>query len=110
MTFLGMGPLEILLILLVAFVVMGPDRMFDAARLLGKATKEARRFAEEMPSLSLDDEPVAVPERPKASQGEGPDPGVPEAEAETAETPVAFQPTKSGEPPIEPEGQAQEKT
>ena len=31
MTFLGMGPLEVMIILVVAFIVLGPQRMMDAA-------------------------------------------------------------------------------
>ena len=44
MTFLGMGTMEILIILLVAFIFLGPERMVDAARTLGKWTGELRRM------------------------------------------------------------------
>ncbi len=44
MSFLGMGTLEILIILLVAFIFLGPERMIDAARTLGKWTGELRRM------------------------------------------------------------------
>ena len=40
MNILGMGPLEVLVIALIAFILLGPQRMVDAARLMGKATKE----------------------------------------------------------------------
>ena len=46
MTFLGMGPLEVMIILVVAFIVLGPQRMMDAAKLLGKATREVRRMSQ----------------------------------------------------------------
>ena len=46
MTFLGVGPLEVMIILLVAFIVLGPQRMMDAAKLLGKATREVRRMSQ----------------------------------------------------------------
>ena len=46
MTFLGMGPLEVMIILVVAFIVLGPQRMIDAAKLLGKATQEVRRMSQ----------------------------------------------------------------
>ena len=46
MTFLGMGPLEVMIILVVAFIVLGPQRMIDAAKLLGKATREVRRMSQ----------------------------------------------------------------
>ena len=44
MSFLGMGTMEILIILLVAFIFLGPERMIDAARTLGKWTGELRRM------------------------------------------------------------------
>ena len=44
MSLLGMGTFEILIILLVAFIFLGPERMIDAARLLGKWTGELRRM------------------------------------------------------------------
>ncbi len=57
---LGMGPLEILAILLVAFTVLGPERMVDAGRQLGKVVHQAKRLADELPKLTLD-EPAESP-------------------------------------------------
>ena len=51
-----MGALEILVIALVAFILLGPQKMIDAARLLGKATKEVRRMTDELPKIVLDEE------------------------------------------------------
>ena len=51
-----MGPLEILVIALIAFILLGPQRMVDAARLMGKATKEVRRMTDELPKIVLDEE------------------------------------------------------
>lgn len=56
MNILGMGPLEILVVALVAFILLGPQRMVDAARLLGKAMKEVRRMTDELPRIVLDEE------------------------------------------------------
>ena len=56
MNFLGMGPLEVLVIALIAFILLGPQRMVDAARLMGKATKEVRRRTDELPKIVLDEE------------------------------------------------------
>ena len=56
MNFLGMGPLEVLVIALIAFILLGPQRMVDAARLMGKATKEVRRMTDELPKIVLDEE------------------------------------------------------
>ncbi len=41
----GIGPLEILLIVLVAFIVLGPDRIPGAMRQLGKWTRQLRETA-----------------------------------------------------------------
>ena len=71
MTFVGMGPLEILVVLLVGFIVLGPDRMLTAARTLGKVTGELRRLADGLPEISLDEEPV---ERPIVHRRGGPRP------------------------------------
>ena len=56
MNIFGMGPLEILVIALIAFILLGPQRMVDAARLMGKATKEVRRMTDELPKIVLDEE------------------------------------------------------
>ena len=55
MNILGMGTMEVLVVLVVGFIVLGPQRMVEAARLLGKASRELRRMAEELPGLTLDD-------------------------------------------------------
>jgi Tat protein translocase TatB subunit len=41
----GIGPLEILLIVLVAFIVLGPDRIPGVMRQLGKWTRQLRETA-----------------------------------------------------------------
>ncbi len=51
MTFLGMSYVEILVVALVAFVFMGPDRMAATAKKLGKLVKEVRGMASELPSI-----------------------------------------------------------
>ena len=79
MTFGGMGPLEILVVLLVAFIVMGPDRMLSAARTIGKVTGELRRLADGLPQISLDEEPV---ERPIVHKRGGPTPRAETTEAD----------------------------
>ena len=54
MSFLGMGTVEIIIILLVAFIFLGPERMIDAARTLGKWTGELRRMGSTM-QAEMDD-------------------------------------------------------
>ena len=48
MNFLGMGPLEIAIIMLLAFIFLGPERMMDAARQFGKLSRELRRMTSEV--------------------------------------------------------------
>lgn len=73
MSFLGMGPFEIIIILLVAFIFLGPERMADAARTLGKWTSELRRATAgvraEMDDLIADDPtPPATPPTTRPTQ------------------------------------------
>ena len=60
MGFFGMGPMEILLVLLIAFVFLGPERMVDAARLLGKAVREGRRLTSELPRVVIEDDDIKI--------------------------------------------------
>ena len=56
MDFLGIGPTEFLVIALVAFLFLGPARMVDVARSLGRVVQEVRRTTSDLPSLlSLDE-------------------------------------------------------
>ena len=60
MNFLGMGFLEILIILIIAFIFLGPERMVDAARMLGKLVREARNIASEVPRVVVDDDDIKI--------------------------------------------------
>ena len=60
MNFLGIGTLEILLILIVAFVFLGPERLIDAARFLGNAVKEGRKLASELPRVVVEDDDIKM--------------------------------------------------
>ena len=87
-----MGPLEILVIALVAFILLGPQKMIDAARLLGKATKEVRRMTDELPKIVLDEE-QGRPAQASSSQGDQQTTGndnESESEEAVADGPVAF--------------------
>jgi sec-independent protein translocase protein TatB len=44
MDFLGIGPFEIALVVLIAFIVLGPDRIPEVMRQLGKWTRQLREF------------------------------------------------------------------
>src|SRR5512136_2642940 len=44
MDFLGIGPLEIVLVVLIAFIVLGPDRIPGTMRQLGRWTRQMREM------------------------------------------------------------------
>ncbi|HUQ39846.1 MAG TPA: twin-arginine translocase TatA/TatE family subunit [Acidimicrobiales bacterium] len=63
----SVGPAELLIVLVAALVVLGPTRLPDAARQLGKALAEFRRVssdlqAEVRDALSDHDVPLASPD------------------------------------------------
>ena len=102
MNILGMGPLEILIVFLIAFVVLGPERMVDAGRWLGRAVAELRRVSVGLPDVVLDDEPNGPDEKTEgrrveqAGEAQASDDGEASARSD-AVGPVAFQPS-----PVDP--------
>ena len=52
---LGMGSLEILVILLIGFIVLGPQKMIEAARFLGDLVGQLRGVAKSIPHMDLDE-------------------------------------------------------
>ena len=107
MNILGMGPLEILLIALVAFIFLGPERMSDAARLLGKAIREGRNIASTIPRVVVEDDDIKVVERGRSTSLINDSPGPksePEEKPQAPEDddgPVPF--SRSGPPPARPD-------
>ena len=101
MNILGMGSLEVLAILLVAFIFLGPNRMVEAARFLGKMAREARRMTADLPDLMLDED--ETPEAPIVHR-RGPGPATTEGndDPEEDDGPVAFKP-KAPPPLPDPE-------
>jgi Sec-independent protein translocase protein TatA len=51
MNLFGMGTMEILVVALVAFIFLGPDRIVGVAKLLGKATKQLRQATTDLPEF-----------------------------------------------------------
>ena len=102
MNFLGMGSIEIVVVLLVAFIVLGPKRMTEAARMLGKATREIRRMAESLPEMMLDEEDTSqIPEWRRTVVGPSSIKADPDATKAPVDGPVAF---RSGAEPKLPAG------
>ena len=67
----GMGSMELLVIMLVGFIVLGPQRMVEAAKLLGKAVREVRRMTADMQNLVLENDEVGTT-LSSAARGAGP--------------------------------------
>ena len=51
---MGMGTLEVLVILLVAFVFLGPEKMIEGAKLLGSLFAQARNTMDDVTNIDLD--------------------------------------------------------
>ena len=70
MNFLGMGPGELILIIIIALIVLGPGKLPEAARAVGKVIRDLRTISEgfqnelrrELNSASLKDEIAPVTE------------------------------------------------
>ncbi len=87
MNFMGMGMMELAVVLLVAFLVMGPGRSIDMAKRTGKILGDLRRtFGEVTDAISTEERqrtssqqpPPGVPSRPdlpddEADGGKEPD-------------------------------------
>ena len=62
MNVFGIGGLELVVILLVAFVALGPGKTIDVARTIGRMTREARRtFTDIMDAASISDNDLRTP-------------------------------------------------
>ena len=82
MNFLGMGPLEILVVLFIAFVVLGPERMADMGKKAGRLVGDLRRMnsgLRETLNIEGEDARPAPPAAPEKGVAAGP-----------ADGPVAF--------------------
>jgi Tat protein translocase TatB subunit len=75
----SLGPAEILVVLLVALIVLGPARLPEAGRQVGRALAEMRRWSTRLQDEvrnTLDAEPEPLP--PAAANHPGPEQAPPE--------------------------------
>ena len=71
MNFLGMGPMELMLILVLALIIFGPGKLPEIAGQVGKVVRDFRRTTAELSSefnrtLSLEIEERKAPAAPAA--------------------------------------------
>ena len=72
----SIGPLEILLVAVVALIVFGPERLPEIARTIGKTASELRRMASEVRDefqVGLDSDEDDELDEPSPSPGSAPD-------------------------------------
>ena len=69
MNFLGMGMPEIVVIMVIAFLALGPSKSIEMARTTGKVLRDLRRtFNEITAAVTLDDlDDAPPPRRPNTS-------------------------------------------
>ena len=91
MNFLGMGPMELMVILVLALIVFGPGKLPEIAGQVGRVVRDFRRMTGDLSSEFNRTLSLEIEER-KAAQA----PGAPVAEA----PPVpAYEPSEA--PPVE---------
>jgi len=100
MNIFGIGPMELLIVFALAFLLLGPARMGSTARKLGGFVKEARKVTEGLPK-TLDD---------LARSAEAPEKSGPRALAKRLDSPdegpAPWRPGGSESQGSEPEGKA----
>lgn len=107
----NLGPMEILVVLVVALIVLGPKRLPEAGRQVGRALGEIRRWSETMQAevkAVLDDDQEAPPPAPwvspipptedPAAQARDPDGPAAEAPPPGEEAPEVAPPRSQGPP------------
>jgi len=99
---LGMGSMEILVILLISFLLLGPQKMISGARILGDLISEAKRFAEKIPHIDVDNSATTRNNSINEVESDGNKSQL-DLGQDTA-TPVAFQSRKKKTPAPEPPG------
>ena len=73
---LNIGPQELILVLIIALVVVGPSRLPELGRTIGKALREFRKIQDDVKDTIKfdlsDDEPYVPPaRRPRTVPGDG---------------------------------------
>ena len=75
MPFPNIGPGELILILIIALVVLGPGKLPDVAASLGKSVREFRKAASDVTDAARLDAPAPAPAAPAAqAQADAPTP------------------------------------
>src|SRR5262245_31783280 len=95
----SLGPMEILVVLVVALIVLGPNKLPQAGRQVGKALAEMRRWTNEVRSevtTAFDTESVRADPTPAATPAPAPQPATPTAAPTPEPQPYAAVPAEPG--------------
>ena len=92
MDLFGIGFLELVFVLLIALIALGPNRMIEVARTIGKYTRQLRRISAELPRLLALEEETTKTSTPQRRQ---PDPSAKEEPGQA----TAPQQQQASEPP-----------
>jgi sec-independent protein translocase protein TatA len=93
------GPLELIIILVVALVILGPGRLPDVGAALGKSIREFRKASSDLTDATrIDTSPLP----PSASPAPTPEPSVPTPTSTTVPAPIAAPPAPADDEPTHP--------
>ncbi len=93
------GPLELVIILVIALIVLGPGRLPDVGAALGKSIREFRKASSDLQEATkidtspLPPEPAKQSQQPPATPAPPSAPAAPSAAPPAAESPAAEPPT-----------------
>ena len=90
MNFLGVGPMELVIVATLAYFLLGPKKMGEAGKTIGKILREFREQRDEftsmlMESVDIEDKPKppVVPSTPVGAVAQSGDPGDPDESGHT---------------------------
>lgn len=106
MNFLGMGPMELMVILVLALIIFGPGKLPEIAGQVGRAVRDFRRMTGELSSEFNRTLSLEIEERKAAQAGTPPAPPEtypePAPAAREAPAPVAasYEPSEAPQAPV----------
>ena len=62
MNFMGIGPMEIMVVAILAFFLLGPRKMAEAGKTFGKVLRELREQRDEFTSLIMESTDISDPD------------------------------------------------
>jgi TatA/E family protein of Tat protein translocase len=103
----NIGPGELIIVLIIALIVVGPGKLPDVGSALGKSIREFRKAASDVKESTSLDVPAAAPAAAApaptpAPAVPAPAPAVPVAPPAVPAAPVAAAPAVPAAPPAEP--------